>query len=214
VSPGRAEGGAIVVHGPPDRPHFSLTFDDGPGGGTQWTLELLERAGAKATFFLVGSEVERHPDMARAVRDGRHELGSHSMHHLDHAESERADALADMVEGANAIQRVLGMEPRLYRAPYGHFVPVTLAEAEKRGWGCVFWSASGDDWREGETAASIAERVLEDLRPGAIVLLHDSRRAKPTNCAPMLGALETVLEEAARRGLVSVSVGELLGTGG
>jgi peptidoglycan/xylan/chitin deacetylase (PgdA/CDA1 family) len=203
--------GTILVHGPTDLPRFALTFDDGPGAGTRAVLEQLEGRAARGTFFLVGSQVERNSELGRAVRDGGHEVGSHSMTHLDHAECGRREALADMLEGVAAIERVLGIEPRLYRAPYGHFVPVTLAEAERRGWRCVYWSASGEDWREGETGWSIAGRVLEDLSPGAIVLLHDARHAKPVTCEPMLEALEVVLDEAARRGLEPVTVSELLG---
>jgi len=75
---------------------------------------------------------------------------------------------------------------------------------------CVLWSASGEDWREGETGESISTRILPDLVPGAIVLLHDARRAKPTNCAPMLEGLALVLEESNERGLVPVTVGDLL----
>jgi peptidoglycan/xylan/chitin deacetylase (PgdA/CDA1 family) len=136
------------------------------------------------------------------------------MNHFEHQHAERETAVSDMLEGAAAIERVLGFEPRLYRAPYGHFAPGTLAEAERRGWPCVLWSAEGSDWREGETAAAIAGRILPDLAPGAIVLLHDSRRAHPTDCRPMLGALEALLAEAARRGLAPVSAGELLGLRG
>lgn len=211
MSPGPGAGaGAIVVHGPRTSPRFALTFDDGPGGGTRAVLEQLERKSAKATFFVVGSQVERHPALAEAIRDAGHELGSHSMAHLDHAEVGRHEALADMLDGAAAIQRVLGVEPGLYRAPYGRFVPVTLAEAERRGWTCLLWSASGDDWRAGESGESIAERVLADLRPGAIVLLHDARHGEPVSCEPMLAALEVVLEEAGRRALEAVTVSELL----
>jgi peptidoglycan/xylan/chitin deacetylase (PgdA/CDA1 family) len=210
VSPGTRGAGTILVHGPTDVPRFALTFDDGPGAGTLAVLEQLERRSARSTFFLVGSEVERNSDLGCAIRDAGHEVGSHSMSHLDHAESEREQALADMLDGAAAIERVLGIEPRLYRAPYGHFVPVTLAEAERRGWICVYWSASGEDWREGETGQSIAARVLADLSPGAIVLLHDARHAKPVRCEPMLAALEVVLDEAAHRGLEPVTVSELL----
>jgi peptidoglycan-N-acetylglucosamine deacetylase len=215
VSPGTSAGaGTIVVRGPRDRPRFALTFDDGPGAGTRGVLELLEKRGAKGTFFLVGAELERHPELGRVVRDAGHELGSHSMAHLDHAEAGRQAALADMIEGVAAIERALGIEPRLYRAPYGHFVPVTLAEAERRGWTCVYWSASGEDWREGESGASIAQRVLQDLGAGAIVLLHDARHGQPVSCDPMLAALDVVLEEAARRGLEAVTVSDLLAVPG
>jgi peptidoglycan-N-acetylglucosamine deacetylase len=215
VSPAFGAGaGTILVHGPADAPRFALTFDDGPGAGTPAALEVLEKWGAKGTFFLVGREVERNPELANAVRDAGHELGSHSMRHLDHAEARRQDALADMTEGAAAIERTMGVEPCLYRAPYGHFVPVTLAEAERRGWTCVLWSADGEDWRDGESGESISRRVLEDLGAGAIVLLHDARHGQPVTCDPMLAALDLVLDEAARRGLEPVTVSELLGLGG
>jgi peptidoglycan/xylan/chitin deacetylase (PgdA/CDA1 family) len=213
VSPASSAGvGTIVVRGPRWAPRFALTFDDGPGGGTEAVLERLERWGARGTFFLVGAEVERDPELAHAVRDAGHELGSHSMRHLDHAEAGRREALADMVEGAAAIERALGVEPGLYRAPYGHFVPVTLAEAERRRWTCVLWSASGEDWRDGESGESISERILADLEAGAIVLLHDARHGRPVTCDPMLAALDVVLDHASRCGLEAVTVSELIAT--
>jgi peptidoglycan-N-acetylglucosamine deacetylase len=200
----------IIARGPRDRPRFAITFDDGPGGGTRGALERLAASGARATFFMVGSEVVRDPALAREVLDAGHEIGSHSMRHEEHQHAERDEAIADMLGGARAIEQTLGVEPRLYRAPYGHFAPGTLAEAEARGWTCVFWSAEGIDWREGETGTSILARILPDLGPGAIVLLHDSRRAKPTDCSPMLEAIDRLLEEARRRRLEPVTVSELL----
>jgi peptidoglycan-N-acetylglucosamine deacetylase len=207
-----AATGAILVHGPRTEPRFALTFDDGPGAGTRETLRLLGECGASATFFFVGTEVVRDPGLAREVHAAGHEIGSHSMRHEEHQHAERADVVADMLEGAAAIERVLGVEPRLYRAPYGHFAPGTLAEAERRGWACVLWSAAGEDWREGESGEAIFRRLLPDLERGAIVLLHDGRRAKPANCGPMLEALGLLLDEAGRRGLSPVTVGELLKT--
>jgi peptidoglycan/xylan/chitin deacetylase (PgdA/CDA1 family) len=208
VSPGSA--GTIVRRGTTRCSRFALTFDDGPGACTGRVLDLLARWRARATFFLVGNQVQRHPDLAHRVRVEGHEVGSHSMTHLDHLEVEPERAVADMVDGAAAIERVLGFEPRLYRGPYGRFVPTTLSEAGQRGWTCVHWSASGNDWVEGETGSSIAGRVIERLAPGVIVLLHDSRRAMPTRCEPMLEALEMLLEEASRRGMEPVTVSELL----
>jgi peptidoglycan/xylan/chitin deacetylase (PgdA/CDA1 family) len=202
--------GTIVVHGPSERPRFALTFDDGPGPCTAELLELLDQAGAKATFFLVARQVENDPALARRVRDAGHEIGLHSMAHLDHERLEREQAVADVVDGAALIERELDVELRLFRAPYGHFVPGTLAEAERRRWRCVSWSAWGEDWLAGESADSIAARVLVDLGPGAIVLLHDSRREKAVDCARMLTALESILDDAERRGLEPVTVSELL----
>jgi peptidoglycan/xylan/chitin deacetylase (PgdA/CDA1 family) len=133
------------------------------------------------------------------------------MAHLDHERIDREAAVADVVAGAALIERELGVALRLFRAPYGHFVPGTLAEAERRRWLCISWSAWGEDWLAAQSAESIAASVSTDLVPGAIVLLHDSRRDKPIDCARMLRALELVLERARRDGLEPVTVGDLLG---
>jgi peptidoglycan/xylan/chitin deacetylase (PgdA/CDA1 family) len=164
-------------------------------------MDLLEHHGARATFFMVGSEVARDPQLVRAVVARGHEVGSHSMHHLDHAAVTPEQAVADMLGGAQAIADVLGFEPSLYRAPYGRFTEATLAAARRRGWSCVHWSALGEDWDEAATARSVADRILPGLEPGAIVLLHDSRRAKPMNPEPVTGATALLLEEIAHRGL-------------
>jgi len=200
----------IVHRGDSARSQVALTYDDGPGRSTRVILELLDRHGARATFFLVGSEVERDPDTARAIVAAGHELGSHSMHHLDHDAVTPAEAVADMGEGAEAIARVLGFEPPLYRAPYGNFVPATVEEAGRRGWTCVHWSALGEDWMPETTPQAVAERVIADLEPGAIVLLHDSRRAKPMAPEPVVGGTTLVLEELERRHLRAVGVSEML----
>jgi peptidoglycan/xylan/chitin deacetylase (PgdA/CDA1 family) len=203
--------GTVVVRGPVDQPKFALTFDDGPSPCTAKLLTVLAGRGAQATFFMVGSQVERDPEQARAVVAAGHEVGSHSMAHLEHQHAPREEAVMDMLDGAATIERALGVEPRLYRAPYGHFAPGPFAEAERRGWTCVLWSAEGSDWRAGEEPQAIFERIALDLSPGAIVLLHDGRREKPIDCEQMLSALGLILDEAERRGLTAATVGELLG---
>lgn len=192
------------------RPEVALTYDDGPGRSTRAVLDLLDRHGARATFFMVGSEAERNPDLARDVLAAGHDVGSHSMHHLDHEQVEPDVAVADMLDGARAIAAVLGIEPSVYRAPYGHFTDATIAEARRRDWLCVHWSALGADWLEGMTGRLVADRVLPDLVPGAIVLLHDSRREKEMNPEPVCDGTALLLEEMERRGLRGVAVREML----
>jgi peptidoglycan-N-acetylglucosamine deacetylase len=200
----------VVAHAGGERDRVCLTYDDGPGRSTRRVLDLLDERGARATFFMVGSEVERDPALAREVAGRGHEIGSHTMAHLDHYEVDARRAVADMLAGAAAIERVLGVEPALYRAPYGHFVPETVGEARRRGWRCVHWSALGMDWLEGETGRTVADRVLPDFGPGAIVLLHDSRRAKAMNPEPVVEATGILLGEAHRRRLEALAVGAAL----
>ena len=199
-----------VDRGPADRGAVCLTYDDGPGPSTPDLLEVLARHRARATFFMVGTEVERFPDIARRVAAEGHDVGSHTLSHLDHLAIEPAAAVADMVAGAEAIERVLGFEPVYYRAPYGNFVEATVAEAARRGWTCVRWSALGYDWEQGASPRSVADRMLGGLEPGAIVLLHDWRRAKPMEPEPMLGATEILLEELTRRDLKAIPLSEML----
>jgi peptidoglycan-N-acetylglucosamine deacetylase len=139
-----------------------------------------------------------------------HAVGSHTLSHLDHEAVTPQEAVADMLAGAEAIQQVLGFEPALYRAPYGHFVSATIDEAIRRGWTCVHWSALGYDWMEEATPRSVADHVAESLEPGTIVLLHDSRRAKPMDPEPVIGATAILLEEIERRGLRAVSIAAIL----
>ena len=192
------------------RTAVALTFDDGPGRSTEQILDVLGRHGARATFFMVGSQAERFPDVARRIVAAGHEVGSHTYAHLDHHEVAPPAAVSDMLDGAGAIAGVIGSTPRLYRAPYGHFVPETVAEAERRGWTCILWSALGRDWEEDATPRSVADHVLTDLEPGGIVLLHDARRAKPMAPEPVTGATAMLLEEVERRGLQATGISEIL----
>jgi peptidoglycan-N-acetylglucosamine deacetylase len=199
-----------VERGPGTRPEIALTFDDGPGEATAHVLDILGTHGAFATFFMTGAQARLDPSLARAVGAIGHEIGSHTLDHLDHERVPVEVALGDMLDGAVALERVFGGEPSLYRAPYGHFVPATLSEAEERGWVPVGWTALARDWEKGETAESIAERVIAGLEPGAIVVLHDGRHGKPGEHRAMLGALPGILDAARERGLEPVTVSALL----
>jgi peptidoglycan/xylan/chitin deacetylase (PgdA/CDA1 family) len=200
----------IVVHGSPESEHFALTFDDGPErGATDHLLDLLELHDVKATFFCVGDQIERDPQLAHEVLARGHEIGSHTQRHLNHHDRE-PEALQDFLDGVATLNRVLEVEPDFYRPPYGHFTHKVLAAAEQRRMRSVFWSSWGIDWLE-DDADTIAARVFEDLRPGAIVLLHDAATYAPrSDCTPTIDAVGMVLTEAERRGLHAVTVGQLL----
>jgi peptidoglycan/xylan/chitin deacetylase (PgdA/CDA1 family) len=201
----------IVVHGSPERQQFALTFDDGPERGvTDRLLDLLDERDVMATFFCVGEQIEADPDLAREILARGHEIGSHTQSHLNHHDQE-PDALPDFLDGVATISRLLDARPRFYRPPYGHFTHKVLAEAEQLHVIPVFWSAWGLDWFP-DDAQTIAARVLEDLTPGCIVLLHDSSRYtdKRNDCTPTIEAVDLIVEEADRRGLQPAALGQLL----
>ena len=155
-----------------------LTIDDGPSGDTPALLDLLDRLGVKATFFVKGILAERNADFAREIVRRGHSLGNHSYSHpsatfwclLPHAIRREIERCND------AISAVTSSAPRWFRAPVGMKNPAVHPVLEKNGMSLVGWSARGFDSTTHDPDVVI-KRILPDLRPGAIVLLHQGRES-------------------------------------
>lgn len=196
-----------------DEPCVALTFDDGPH--PRWTpslREVLARHGARATHFFVGEAAARHPDLAAEVARAGDAVGSHTYSHPSLVRLPPAEAAREVAAGHDALG---DLAAPLFRPPYGHY-DLGVARAVRRGGlTCVAWSAHVEDWLPlGEE--ELARRLGSALRPGAIVLLHESLhtgtpRDEPDRSA-LLAALDRVL--AARAGeLRFVTVPELMALG-
>jgi peptidoglycan/xylan/chitin deacetylase (PgdA/CDA1 family) len=177
-----------------------LTFDDGPD--PEWTpriLDLLARAGAKATFFLVGEAAARQPALARRLLAEGHEVGNHSFSHRHPWTLPERAARREVSEGAEAIADVVGRAPRFFRPPHGRLRRCMIEEARARGEALVLWSRSAVDWGPWARAAGIARR-LTGVAAGDIVLMHDgrSRWNRPWETA---AALPGFLQRLRARGL-------------
>jgi peptidoglycan/xylan/chitin deacetylase (PgdA/CDA1 family) len=181
----------------------ALTFDDGPHpGGTPAVLETLRSRGARATFFLVGEQVERHPALAAEIAAAGHAVALHGhRHRLLLRVGPRALA-DDLDRGAAAIGEATGVAPALYRPPYGIFSPAALALVRRRGWRPLLWSRWGHDWRRRITPQAIAAEVTEDLGDGDVLLLHDADHYSARDSwRRTAAALPLVLDALAARGL-------------
>ena len=155
-----------------------LTFDDGPDaspGATVAILDALDAAGAKATFFLVGEQIEEAPEVAAEILARGHEVGVHGQRHFRHDRVPVAESVADIEAGQAALAAVLDTPPRFYRPPYGKLTPDGAEACRRLGLEVAYWSTWGLDW-EPLSSARIARRVNRDLDDGAVVLLHDSAR--------------------------------------
>jgi peptidoglycan/xylan/chitin deacetylase (PgdA/CDA1 family) len=165
-----------LVRGPRGARGVALTFDDGPH--PRWTpriLEILARRGVRATFFVVGSKVEAHPEVLRAIVDAGHGVGLHSYAHdrLFALRSERR-VRDDLERGMTALERTLGRRPGLFRPPIGHTNPRIARVVDALGLVVVGWTLGGRDGLARARPEDVAHRVRRDLRDGAIVLLHDA----------------------------------------
>jgi peptidoglycan/xylan/chitin deacetylase (PgdA/CDA1 family) len=154
--------------------HVALTFDDGPdSSGTPAVLDELEVLGWRATFFMLGKQVELHPDVAQEVADRGHEVAVHGFTHGNHLARTPRAVRDDIRRGVSAVVEATGQTPAWYRPPYGVLTAASLSGAVAAGLTPVLWTAWGCDWLA-RSASEIVHTVAGQLRPGGTVLLHDS----------------------------------------
>jgi peptidoglycan/xylan/chitin deacetylase (PgdA/CDA1 family) len=210
--------GARVVHARrgPRVPHaVALTFDDGPSRWTPPILDALGAAGARGTFFVLGLSIEgREATLRRAVAEG-HELGNHAYSHTDPATLDDDALRAELERTSEALARVVGRRPTLFRPPYAAYDRRVARVARQAGLTpTVLRSVDPADWRETDHDR-IAAGVLAEVRPGSIVCLHDGlpphTTAGTTDRGPTVAALPAILDGLRERGLGAVTVSELLG---
>jgi peptidoglycan/xylan/chitin deacetylase (PgdA/CDA1 family) len=197
---------------PTDQPLLSLTFDDGPDPlFTPRILDALAAAGARATFFVMGTMLERHPDLGRRIVEEGHEVGNHTWSH-ENLTFLDADGIRDQIERAQqAIIATVGVTPVWFRPPRGALPGAALRVASELGCDTAVWSVS---------------RTLSQ-EPGAIVDLHDSI-GRGNFMPPFSGlrdelaakrevevvALPDLLEAITAAGLSSVTLSELVRSSG
>jgi peptidoglycan-N-acetylglucosamine deacetylase len=153
---------------------LALTFDDGPHReGTPAVLAELDRAGVKATFYLVGEQAERLPSLSAEIAAAGHEIGIHGYRHTLLLRRSPGALRDDLDRAGAVIGEVTGAASLSYRPPYGVFSLAGLRLARER-WQPLLWSQWGRDWEARATAASIAALATRGLGAGSVVLLHDS----------------------------------------
>jgi peptidoglycan/xylan/chitin deacetylase (PgdA/CDA1 family) len=180
----------------------ALTFDDGPDPrGTPAVLAQLAELGWTATFFLLGSQVRRHPDVARAVVAAGHEIGVHGDEHANHLGRSPSWVHRDLARAAATVTRVTGVRPQWFRPPYGVLSAGTLRATARLGLTPVLWTAWGRDW-EMTTPERVVGRLMAGVRPGGTLLLHDSDCTSTAGSwATTAAALPLLASELDRRGL-------------
>jgi peptidoglycan/xylan/chitin deacetylase (PgdA/CDA1 family) len=185
-------------------PYIAITFDDGPSATlTPKLLDLLAARHIKATFFVIGENVAEHPEIvARAAREG-HEIANHSWSHPNLAKLSDEAVRRQLWRADDAIKSATGVRPTLLRPPYG-----SITEREKRwihdefGYQIVLWDVDPYDWkRPGPTV--VRNRILQETRPGSIVLSHDIHPGT-------IEAMPSTFDALEAKGFKFVTVSELI----
>lgn len=205
VDKGRVSGeldlATAAPAGTPEIPDaVALTFDDGPAEHTRAALETLRRLGAPATFFFIGERARNNPNLVRRARAYGMAVENHSYSHpyvppFNRRTREQIDE--EIAAGADAITSLVPEAPRLFRPPGGTHSSLVVEVARSRGQRVVLWSVDPEDWKRGTTARQIVRRVLRDVGPGSIVLLHDG----PASRAQTVRALPAIVRGIRAKGL-------------
>jgi len=182
----------------------ALTFDDGPRRGTtDRLLDGLRERDAQATFFLVGEQLDGNEDLVlRMVREG-HQVGNHTWSHKGLLEGDETAFLTEIRQVETALGELLGDGHYWLRPPYGQITAERMQQVETP---LVKWSVDPRDW-ESRNADQVVEAVLEEVRPGSIILLHDIYPSSVEAALRLVDALEA-------QGYEFVTVEELLRAGG
>jgi len=191
-----------LIRGPQEGQRITLTFDDGPAEQyTEQVLDILREHHVPATFFVCGKNVEAHPDLVRRMFAEGHQVGNHTYSHPFIYFKSRQRMAAEIDRTQAIIEKIIGIRPNIFRPPYGArwfgLVPTLL----ERGMHMILWSATGYDWKK--DVQGITEAALRELKPGAIVLLHDGRETRPASevdRSRTVLALPAIIEGARRQG--------------
>lgn len=157
---------------------INLTFDDGPVPGiTNWVLEELGKRGMKATFFMVGDNVRKHPALAQSVLAAGHQLGNHTYHHLSGWKTSTQTYLDDVASCDAILADTVGETPRFFRPPYGWMSPGQakgLVPAKK----IVMWNLLSYDFDPDLSSEILIRACTSRTAPGTIVVFHDQQKTK------------------------------------
>lgn len=189
---------------------FALTFDDGPSRiATPQILDVLERYGARATFFTLAPNVRRSPQLLeRMVAEG-HEVAAHGDSHWPLPLMPPWGIAREVNRSVAAIDRACGVRPRFYRPPFGFMMPGQAAFVRRMGVESVLGDVYPEDpHRPG--VDEIVRRVTSRLSAGSIVILHDGSPLGEVDRSQTVRALTPILEHVKGAGLASVTVAELL----
>jgi polysaccharide deacetylase family sporulation protein PdaB len=191
-----------------DKPWIALTFDDGPDPEeTLEILDILKEYNAAATFFVIGEQGHKYPDiLQREVSEG-HELANHSFSHREFRHLSGIEIMQEISKSEDEIYSITGQHTKLFRPPGGYYNNIIVETAEQAGYTVILWTWYQDskDWSK-PGVQKIVNKVISNAHPGDIVLFHDRISGK----SQTVRALRGILPELQKQGYTFVTVSQLI----
>ena len=174
-----------------EKKNLYLTFDDGPTPIiTDWVLDCLKTYNAKATFFCIGGNVKRNPDIYSRIIDDGHSVGNHTFNHLKGWKTKSTIYISDTEKASSLI------DSKLFRPPYGRLKPKQAKSLINDGYRIIMWSVLSIDWDKNISNLQCYQNVIKKANSGSIVVFHDSKKASNN----MMYTLPKVLEYFSTKG--------------
>jgi len=206
ISPIYAKRSFEISHVKTKEKVVALTFDDGPTEEYSGKiLNIMDFFGYKGTFFYLGSKVQKYPATAKRTLSMKHEIGNHSYNHEDFSQLKSSQIKKDIGLSQSVFKEVLGIYPSLIRPPYGSYKKSQLKNMKPYFKHLVKWNIDPRDWDASKDKTSIKEHILDEVRPGAIILLHENSKT--------LSMLPFLILELEKKGYTFVTVSELIELG-
>ena len=163
----------ILMRGDPFRREIALTFDDGPHPQyTPQIISILASSEVKATFFIVGELAEKYPALVRAEAAAGHEIANHTYDHVNLTKIPSEDAAVEIEACSDVLQSITGKRPTMFRPPGGDYNDEVAMIGESLKYTMALWTDNAGDW-DSPGKVAIEDRVLENVSPGGIILMHD-----------------------------------------
>jgi len=186
----------------------ALSFDDGPGSNTKEILKILDEKKVKATFFMLGTSVEKRPKLVKEIYSKGHEIANHTYSHVNFFKYKEKDIEAkiqeELLHTQDLIKDIIGYKTNLVRFPYGYSRQEALEIAEDNGYKVINWTF-GIDWNKNLSTDEMLEQYLENIKSGYIFLMHDL----PKN-PKVIKILPILIDEAKKKGYTFVTVSEII----
>lgn len=185
-------------------PYVAMTFDDGPHPkNTPRLLNMLRQRNIRATFYVIGSNVDRYPQIARRIVAEGHEIGNHTYTHRKMTSLGTSEVRREMQRTEDAIIRATGVKPRTMRPPYGALrTDQRITIMREFGYPTILWSVDPRDWQRPGPLV-VTSRILAGAKNGAIILAHDLH-------SPTVTAMPSTFDGLLTRGFQFVTVSQLL----
>ncbi|WCO02023.1 polysaccharide deacetylase family protein [Psychroserpens ponticola] len=176
---------------PTNTKELYLTFDDGPTPKvTNWTLDILKQYNAKATFFCIGANIEKHPEIFQNIIKAGHTIGNHTQHHVKGWKTKTKTYISEVLQAEKQIELQRSERSHLFRPPYGQIKPKQGKKLIALNYKVIMWDVLSFDWQKETSREECLNNVISKSKKGSIIVFHDSIKASKN----MMYALPKVLE--------------------